>query len=383
MSIVKSIHIAGLAGCVASIATMVAVTVRAEDAGQKRIEAPQWPAAPTSTIEPKRVRTVVIRPDAGQRRIGQEPAAPPQASTPPPTREAQQKPGASAAEGFNFARYQFTDLDEVMEQRRPAQGIDLYPALPLKFRVALASYAEPCSVDFLKKSMIAAGIPKETVAAAPIMRCIKVRTAEGRLLPLFIQDPVAKLLSKEVPLGRRVTLYAIHLFTGSDGPGLLVNEFFSNGCGSPNNPGVDLSGPVGAAIRAADEGVVVKVEENEQALVDTPSAGPCGRYVVIKHTYPNGRSVFTRYAQLGPMVGANGAAMAAGVYIIKGGKIGEVGSEGGFHFEVRPVDPATMDASETWSQRYGADPTMEWSRFQPVDPKTFDFNTFGAKSGGK
>jgi len=28
-------------------------------------------------------------------------------------------------------------------------------------------------------------------------------------------------------------------------------------------------------------------------------------------------------------------------------------------------------------QRYAADSTMQWSRFKPVDPKTFDFATYG------
>jgi hypothetical protein len=122
---------------------------------------------------------------------------------------------------------------------------------------------------------------------------------------------------------------------------------------------------------------VVKAEENELALVDTPSTGHCGRYIVIKHSYPNGRSAFTRYAELGRLVGADGRPIAAGMHVMKNAKIGEVGSRNSFHFEVRPVEPTTMDTSAGWSQRYGADPTMEWSRFQPVDPQTFHFDVFG------
>jgi hypothetical protein len=64
---------------------------------------------------------------------------------------------------------------------------------------------------------------------------------------------------------------------------------------------------------------------------------------------------------------------------MKNDKIGEVGSRKTLHFEVRPVEPATMDGSADWLRRYGADPTMEWSRFHPADPATFNFETFGGK----
>jgi hypothetical protein len=37
-----------------------------------------------------------------------------------------------------------------------------------------------------------------------------------------------------------------------------------------------------------------------------------------------------------------------------------------------------MDKSANWLRRYGADPTMEWSRFGPVDPVTFDPEAFGS-----
>ena len=61
----------------------------------------------------------------------------------------------------------------------------------------------------------------------------------------------------------------------------------------------------------------------------------------------------------------------------KGDRIGQVGSKQALHLEVRPVDPVTMDKSANWLRRYGADPTMEWSRFGPVDPVTFDPEAIG------
>jgi hypothetical protein len=58
-------------------------------------------------------------------------------------------------------------------------------------------------------------------------------------------------------------------------------------------------------------------------------------------------------------------------------EIGEIGGSKILHFEIRPVDPATMDKSPEWTARYGSDPTMEWSRYQAVDPQTFDLDSFG------
>jgi murein DD-endopeptidase MepM/ murein hydrolase activator NlpD len=304
--------------------------------------------------------------------------------------------------GFDFARYQVADLDELLEQRRPQRGVDIYPGRPLKLTVTLAAYAEGCDAVILKKTMIAAGIAKDKVEAMPVIRCIKVRSAKSRVLLLFIQSQVAEFLPREVQLGGPVTLYAIHVFTGPDGPGLLVNEFLTDaskpgtpagqpagskasgcGCGTPDfHPGTDYAADEGTPVPAAEDGVVVKVEEDEQALGDTPSAGRCGRYVVIKHAYPNDRSVFTRYAQIGRLIGGDGKPIAVGMHVMRADKIGEVGTARTLHFEIRPVEPATMDTDPGWSQRYGADPSMEWSRFRPVDPLTFDFGTFNGTSRG-
>ena len=229
--------------------------------------------------------------------------------------------GTVQALGFDYARYEATDLDTLMAQRRPKAGVDLRPALPMKLKVALVAYAEGCASGLLKRTMLMADIPKDQVDALAITRCIKIRSAKGKELRVFIQDAVADFLPKEVPLGRSITLYSVHLFTSPNGPGLLVNEFSSGdepqdaekqaeqdgppcGCGSPDfHPGMDITnGAEGVRIQSVDDGVVVKVEQDEQAVVDIPNIGRCGRYVVIKHSYPNGRVVFMRYAQLDPMV---------------------------------------------------------------------------------
>jgi murein DD-endopeptidase MepM/ murein hydrolase activator NlpD len=307
--------------------------------------------------------------------------------------------GVQTASGFDYASYRPADLDEVIEQKRPTSGIDIFPGLLLNITVSLTSYAEPCNVAILKGAMIVTGL-KDWIETVPITRCIKVRTAKNRFLSLFIQDKVAESLPKEVSLGSAVTLFATHVFTNPEGPGLLVNEFlagirndpgssgssYSAGgqrvpeceCGVGFHPGADYSATEGTPIPAWEDGVVVKVEENEQASVDTPTAGRCGRYVVIKHSYPNNRSAFLRYAQLGSVGAEEGKPIAVGMHVRKGDRIGQVGSKQTLHLEVRPVDPVTMDKSANWLRRYGADPTMEWSRFGPVDPVTFDPEAFGS-----
>lgn len=134
--------------------------------------------------------------------------------------------GFVAAEGFNYARYKPTDLDELVERKRPTDGADLFPGVPLKIVVKLESYAEPCNVGFLKRTMVIGGMRNDAVQ---ITRCVNVRTAKNKVVPLYIQDQVAEFLLKEIPLGSAVTLFAIHMFTTSDRVGLLVNEFSAGG----------------------------------------------------------------------------------------------------------------------------------------------------------
>jgi murein DD-endopeptidase MepM/ murein hydrolase activator NlpD len=299
--------------------------------------------------------------------------------------------------GFDYARYQAADLDQLLAQRRPRSGIDLYPALPLKLTASIIAYGEPCPTGLLARTMLAAGIPQDWINGVKVTRCIKVRSAKGRELRLFMQDEVASFLPKEAPLGSTVTLFAIQLFTDSRGPGLLVNEFSTGeptnddqaksaaarapacGCGTADyHPGMDITnGVAGSPVTVTDAGVVVKAEPDENASVDALGIGRCGRYVVVKHSYPNGKELYTRYAQLGRVVGNDGEPLATGMRVKRDDKIGEIGDSKILHFEMRPVDPATMDTSTEWTARYGSDPTMEWSRYQAVDPQTFDLDGFG------
>jgi hypothetical protein len=304
-------------------------------------------------------------------------------------------PAAVRAE-FNFARYKETDLDEFLARRRPATGRDVYPMSPLKLDVTLASQGGPCASDDFMRSAITSGMSKQDAGALQVTNCITVRSAQGRELKVFIQDVVYGFLPREVAVGDKLSLYAIHIYTSPEGPGLLVNEFLTPksyprantppnkamatcGCWTQDeHPGVDfVSDKAGGPVPAMADGVVVKIENREQAPADLPGIGGCGRYVVLKHSYPNGGIVYTRYVQLGRIIGPNGEPLAVGATVKAKDMIGEVGPNKVLHFELRPVAPGNVTSDKAWAERYGNVRDMEWSHYSPVDPQKFDAALFG------
>ena len=54
---------------------------------------------------------------------------------------------------------------------------------------------------------------------------VSVKTKNGNLLRVHIQDVLVDPLVKEVQTGRKVTFYALLYYFDKDGPGILVNEF--------------------------------------------------------------------------------------------------------------------------------------------------------------
>lgn len=167
------------------------------------------------------------------------------------------------------------------------------------------------------------------------------------------------------------------------GPALGPCQRTGCSCGTLQfHSGADWNAKEGTTISVADDGIVVRVEENEKAVVYSSTGGFCGRYIVVKHSYPNGRTVYTRYAQLGKLVGNDGKVISVGTRVKGRDKIGEVGKWGLFHFEVRPVDNKAKDDG-VWSKLDTGDPSLEWATYHPVDPGKFDFDEFSGKTISK
>jgi murein DD-endopeptidase MepM/ murein hydrolase activator NlpD len=300
-------------------------------------------------------------------------------------------PLCGSASAFDYSHYLPADLDAIAARKPSGPGVDVLPLETYRFDVTLVSQAAPCPNDFLKWAMPTSGVEQKFIDNVSITKCIRVKSAKGRPLDVFIQDQLADSFAKEVPPGGKLTLYAMLIYLGTTGPGIVVNDFNAQqqppdpkqvqdcGCGRDFHSGVDFDAPEGTPVSAMDDGIVVRAEQDEAEDVDVPSAGKCGRYVVIKHSYRNGHTLYSRYAQLGRLVGADGKPITAGQHVKAKDKIGEVGGLGRFHFEMRPVDPEKMDARTEWTQRYGTDASMDWSRYQAVDPQKFDDDAFAGR----
>ncbi|GLH81154.1 hypothetical protein SSBR45G_60630 [Bradyrhizobium sp. SSBR45G] len=305
--------------------------------------------------------------------------------------------GSPAAAEFNYARYQEASLDELLALPRPANGVDIKAGAPLKLEVTLVNAGGSCETGFLRRAMTMTGFDR--TGAIGISNCITVRSAKGKQLKVFVQDIVYGFLPREVKVGGRLTLYAVHVYTSAEGPGLLVNEFqtaqpatsaqppsetamSSCGCWSlRDHPGIDVdAGKEGAPVGVMEDGEVVKVESADQAPADLPIVGGCGRYVVLKHTYPNGAVLFTRYVHLGRLADAKGAMPAVGARFKRGDKIAEVGPSRILHVELRPVALGNTTADAAWLKQYDGIADMEWSRYEPVDPRKFDPDAFGGRA---
>ncbi len=113
--------------------------------------------------------------------------------------------------------------------------------------------------------------------------------------------------------------------------GTLSSGFGSrSGFGSSNHKGLDIAGPSGTAVLAADAGLVIRADDEYSGF---------GNLIMVQHD--NGD--VTYYAHL------SGFAVSAGEYVEQGQCIGYMGSTGvssgsHLHFEIRlggtePVDP--------------------------------------------
>ena len=151
---------------------------------------------------------------------------------------------AGAAEAFDYARYQTADLDSLARRKPPlGLGVDVPAMRSVRLDVALASPAASCPTKVLKWAMRASGIAKDAIQSTPISRCIKVKSAKGRLYSMFIQDALADSLAKVVQPGGKLTLYGSLVYFAQRGPGIVVNEFSAQPTTTPQpHSGVDLTG---------------------------------------------------------------------------------------------------------------------------------------------
>ena len=129
------------------------------------------------------------------------------------------------AAGLDVTRYAEGDLDKIVGEKRPDTGARVFTPRKLSFDVTIEAYGRSCDSAFLKKVMVGAGAPKPQIDALPITKCIRVRSANGALVSMFIQDKVAAFLPKEVPPGGAMRIYCDYLFLHKSGPGLLINDF--------------------------------------------------------------------------------------------------------------------------------------------------------------
>jgi hypothetical protein len=132
-------------------------------------------------------------------------------------------------------------------------------------------------------------------------------------------------------------------------------------CGTADNHwGNDWTAKAGTPVPVAQNGTVIQIEQSGVAARARKEPN-CGRYVVVRHEYPGGRIVFSRYAQLGQIEEVNGVPLKVGQTLKQGQIIGKVGDIGLFHFEVRPV-PSGGNQSKA-----------DWLSVPPVNPNSFDF----------
>jgi len=134
----------------------------------------------------------------------------------------------SNSHAFNYDQYQPGSLDEILNQPRPAAGVDILTSpKKLRFEVKLTAYAEDCNTGFLKTAMVMLGTPRKSFKNIPISKCIKVKSTQDQIASMYIQDKVAAYLPEEVPLDTPLTIFVDYLFVDGDGPGILVNAFDS------------------------------------------------------------------------------------------------------------------------------------------------------------
>lgn len=133
---------------------------------------------------------------------------------------------------FDFSAYPLKNVDDIIRQERAADGKEGQPGIKimspppkLSFDGRLESLPAPCNTGFMHQVMKMLGFRPEQLP--PIHTCLRVRSAKGEILTVFIQDAVSEYIGKEVKLGEELRLYAMYLYFSKQTqlPMFLVNEF--------------------------------------------------------------------------------------------------------------------------------------------------------------
>ena len=271
----------------------------------------------------------------------------------------------------NWDQYASSDMDDVVARDAAAasDGLKVWPEpRRLRLDVRLESYPAPCATNHLRRVLGMVSISLDRLP--PITTCISFKSASGRVFQAFIQDRVGEYLPKEIRLGAQVTLYAgyVYLEVASRTPGLVINEFNVDSA-APANQDAQASGPpdAGCGCHVGDSHAAQDYEADPGTAIPSAAAGQvvaiettggCGRHIVLLHTRPGDRRVYTRYAQIGDVLDERGTPLRVGQAVGKGQIVGHVGARKLLHFEVRPVLGRATN----------------WPDTAPADPATYSFD---------
>lgn len=143
------------------------------------------------------------------------------------------------APSFNYARYEASDVDALIER---AEAFDVHesgqsvltPPLAVHLRAAIVSFPQPCP-DELPTMFLRV----VRVADPPSMKwCMRVKGKSGQTVNLWVQDSFAHFVAEEYRLGEEIELWALWLFVNATDrkPYFVVNAIGPAKEPMPENP---------------------------------------------------------------------------------------------------------------------------------------------------
>ena len=124
---------------------------------------------------------------------------------------------------FDHEAYVKTTLDEIFATApKIEEGADLF-FKKRQFEVTLVSVPEKVSNGWITVVFRTLGITDPP----PVNHAIKVRSASGKVVEMYVQDVLVEAILNEVGVGTRFNAYALYLFYNghSRQPGFVLSEF--------------------------------------------------------------------------------------------------------------------------------------------------------------